>query len=72
MAASLRPSNGLTYRNPLQEYLGPGNLYDPWNRKFHYQAVTKSGRIVGYCSPELGSFHSGYPRRCGLPPRPGR
>jgi hypothetical protein len=57
----------ITIRNPLQEYLGSGNLYDPWNRKFHYQAVTKSGRIVGYC---LQSWGASFPDLQGDPVNP--
>jgi hypothetical protein len=45
----------ITIPNPLQEYLGSVNLFDPWKRKFHYQAITQDGRIVSYCLQSWGA-----------------
>jgi hypothetical protein len=39
--------------NPLSEYLLTSNLYDPWNRKLHYEAVLENEIIVSY---KLESF----------------
>ncbi|MBN1685246.1 MAG: hypothetical protein JW852_01260 [Spirochaetales bacterium] len=34
--------------NPLSEYLANSELYDPWNRKFHYADYKEGGEIVDY------------------------
>jgi hypothetical protein len=48
--------------NPLEEYLNPIQLYDPWYRKFHYKGVkNRSGIIANYCLESLGrSVNSPY------------
>jgi hypothetical protein len=61
----------ITDPNPLKEYLGSGILYDPWNRKFHYQAVTKSGRLVGYCLQSWGASYADARDDLVCPPGPG-
>ncbi|MCK5198184.1 MAG: type II secretion system protein GspG [Spirochaetales bacterium] len=38
----------------LAEYLPHSDLFDPWKRKFHYEAVMKDGEIVNYKLESLG------------------
>lgn len=38
----------------LLQYLGVQELYDPWTRQFHYEAVEEGGRIVNYRLESLG------------------
>jgi hypothetical protein len=33
--------------NPLEGYLNPAHLYDPWYRKFHYKGVKGEGGLIG-------------------------
>lgn len=40
--------------NPLDEYITHSYLYDPWKRKFHYEAVLEEDRIVSYRLESLG------------------
>jgi hypothetical protein len=61
----------ITIPNPLREYVGSGSLFDPWNRKFHYQAVTKDGRIVGYCLQSWGASYADARDDLVCPPGPG-
>jgi type II secretion system (T2SS) protein G len=39
---------------PLAEYLSNSDLFDPWKRKFHYEAVMEGGEIVNYRLESLG------------------
>ena len=38
----------LTSANPLEELIPSSALYDPWNRRFHYQAIVENGEIVSF------------------------
>ncbi|UCF97731.1 MAG: type II secretion system protein GspG [Spirochaetaceae bacterium] len=40
--------------NPLSDYIQVRDLYDPWDRKFHYQAVEVGNSIVSYRLESLG------------------
>jgi hypothetical protein len=41
--------------NPLEDYLNPSQLYDPWYRKFHYRGVKDAaGGIGNYWLQSLG------------------
>jgi hypothetical protein len=44
----------LSVSNPLDEYLPHSYLYDPWKRKFHYEAVIEKDMIVSYKLESLG------------------
>jgi hypothetical protein len=45
----------LAETNPLASYVGTNNLFDPWKRKFHYQAVrNQAGEVVNYFLESLG------------------
>jgi hypothetical protein len=40
--------------NPLSDYVGTSYLYDPWNRKLHYEAVVENKVIVSYKLESMG------------------
>ena len=44
----------LSALNPLDEYIPHSYLYDPWKRKFHYEAVIEKDMIVSYKLESLG------------------
>ena len=45
----------LRSEHPLQKYVEPSRLIDPWGRKFHYEGVTDgSGEVVNYRLESLG------------------
>ena len=39
---------------PLTDYLSVSDLYDPWERKLHYQAIKEGETIVNYRLESLG------------------
>lgn len=47
-------SEWLDTPGPLSEYLSQSDLFDPWKRKFHYEAVMEDGKIVNYKLESLG------------------
>ena len=39
---------------PLADYSSISEIYDPWKRRFHYNAVKEKGKIVNYKLESLG------------------
>ena len=51
----------LSESNPFDKYLPHSYLYDPWERKFHYEAVLEEDRIVSYKLESFGEdIHNVY------------
>lgn len=41
--------------NPILEYIQTHYLYDPWGRKYHYEAVIENGIIINYLLESYGA-----------------
>jgi hypothetical protein len=54
-------SEWLEIPNPLSDYLPVATqIHDPWQRKFHYQAIKEQGKIVNYFLESLGPREASY------------